>query len=165
MTFESIQSLPYPSGVEPRLDEVIEFLRITDYARATVVSPELRDQGGLPLYQAMYEHYARELDSPHYAVSRDARNNIVAAAIYSLHPEYRYANLDILAVDEQHRKQKLGHGLLEFVIEQSRRAGADSMTLTSTPEAYDFYGEHGFDDIDEDPNSDCRRMAKIIKMV
>lgn len=162
MKYETLSSLAYPHGAAAQLDDSLEYLRIADYAGATSVDADIRSQGGLALYQAMHDYYGRELSDPRYAVVRDQDGVIVASAIYSVVSEYRYASLDILAVDETHRNQKLGHGLLDFVIREAQQAGAESILLTSAPDAYEFYAAHGFDDIDEDPDSDCRRMAKII---
>ena len=162
MKYEALPRLPYPHGAEPNLDDSARFLEIAEAAGATLIDNEIRERGGIPLYQALHDQFTAEIDTARYAVARDDEERVVGVSIYSIRPERRYAHIDVLAVEERMRGQKIGHGLLEFVTNHSRLRGADSLLLVSTPAAVNFYLDHGFENIDEDPDSDCPHMAKII---
>ena len=101
----------------------------------------------------MQKVLADEVDNSHVLVATDAENKAIAIAMYTIKPELlssaTSAHLEALAVHPEHLRQGLAKKLIEVCATESRKKGAECMSLHvfgNNARARALYKECGFDE-------------------
>ena len=160
MRFDSFNHLPYPQATDPQLDDTIRFLDILSLARVQTEGDDTINAHSLLRQQQLHEELLEQRTPFRYLAARDDEGIIRGAALYA---HYRnFSTLDALAVEESHQDQRIGSQLLRIVIGEAKANDHDYLMLHATPGAYEFYLNHGFDDISNN-DDECRYMALALK--
>ena len=162
--YENIDLPRYPHGAEPDLDDVLHFLDVAAQTGFHIEQPGESDLSDIERAQIVYESFLEEVTdgASSYLVARNDEGDIVGTVIYAIHPEYNYVELNVLAVSPDYQGRGVGSELLERVTDHAVQQGAESITLSTTPGAYEFYIRHGFEDVEEDDYAQVRSMVKKI---
>ncbi len=101
----------------------------------------------------MQKVLAGNADNSHVLVAADAKNNAIALAMYTIKPELLSsapsAHLEALAVHPDHLRQGLAKKLINECTNESRKKGAECMSLHvfgNNTRARALYKECGFDE-------------------